>query len=50
MHQHIYFEWKPKKKMKKSKRAKTAEDFAEEQLERYIALHREHEKDLNYIG
>jgi len=26
------------------------EKFAMEQIERYIRLHKEHEKDLDYIG
>lgn len=37
------------KKIKK-KKTKHWEKFAEEQLERYIQIHKEHEKDINYIG
>jgi hypothetical protein len=37
------------KKIKK-KKMKQWEKFAEEQLERYIAIHKKHEKDLSYIG
>ncbi len=37
------------KKIKK-KKMKEWEKFAEAQLERYIQIHREHEKELNYIG
>lgn len=37
------------KKMKK-KKMKQWEKFAEQQLEKYIAIHKEHEKELNYIG
>lgn len=41
---------KMRKKPKKTRREKTVEDFMEEQLERYMQLHKEHEKDLSYIG
>jgi hypothetical protein len=37
------------KKIKK-KKMKQWEKFAEEQLEKYIEIHKKHEKDLNYIG
>ena len=43
----------PKKaivKKSKKKKMKQWEKFAEEQLERYIQIHKEHEKDINYIG
>ena len=36
--------------MRKNRRVKRIERFAEEQLERYLELHKKHEKDLNYIG
>ena len=37
-------------KKSKKKKMKQWEKFAEEQLERYIQIHKEHEKDINYIG
>jgi len=37
-------------KKAKKRRMKQWEKFAEQQLEKYIAIHKEHEKDLNYIG
>ena len=50
MHEHVHLDWKPKKKVRKSKREKNLEDFVQEQLEKYVELHKEHEKDLDYIG
>lgn len=47
-HVHDFYPWK--KKMKKSKKAKEIEKFIEEQIEEYIRIHKEHEKNLNYIG
>ena len=49
MHEHVH-EWIPRKKIKKSKRTKNLEQFVEKQLEEYIELHKEHGKDLDYIG
>lgn len=37
-------------KKTKKKKMKQWEKFAEEQLERYIEIHKRHEKELNYIG
>jgi hypothetical protein len=42
-----------KKLKKKSKKVRTEKDFdklVEEQLEHYMQLHKEHEKDITYIG
>jgi len=32
------------------RRLKRMESFVEEQMERYIKIHKKHEKELNYIG
>jgi len=37
-------------KKAKRKKMKQWEKFAEQQLEKYIAIHKEHEKDIRYIG
>lgn len=31
-------------------KAKSVERFATRQLEKYVRLHKKHEKELNYIG
>lgn len=41
---------KIKKKVKKMKRVMTVDDFIENQLSRYIKIHKRHEKEINYIG
>jgi len=41
---------KVKKKVKKVKRVMTVDDFIEDQLSRYIKIHKRHEKEINYIG
>lgn len=38
---------KPKKKNRKMSKM---EKFAKEQLEKYVEIHKENEKDLSYIG
>ncbi|HLC39316.1 MAG TPA: hypothetical protein VJJ76_00345 [archaeon] len=38
------------KAKKKSRRMSRSEKFAREQMERYIEIHKENEKDLRYIG
>ena len=48
MHKHVHFHVKTKKR--KSKKTRNLEDFVEQQLEKYVELHKEHEKELNYIG
>ncbi|MEM5801858.1 MAG: hypothetical protein QXQ18_00520 [Candidatus Aenigmatarchaeota archaeon] len=35
---------------KKNSRLKKIEKFVEKQLEKYIRIHKEHEKELKYIG
>jgi hypothetical protein len=39
-----------KKKTKKSKRIMSVDEFIENQLSRYIKIHKRHEKEINYIG
>lgn len=42
-----------KKKMKSSRKVKrvmTVDEFIENQLNRYIRIHKRHEKEINYIG
>jgi len=39
----------PKKKRRVNK-MKLIEKFATEQLQKYVKIHKEHEKDLDYIG
>jgi hypothetical protein len=39
----------PKKK-KRAKGSKSLEKFAVKQMEKYVKIHKEHEKDLDYIG
>jgi hypothetical protein len=46
---HVHF-FQPTRRTKKSKRLREIEKFVEEQLEKYIRIHKEHEKDLDYIG
>lgn len=41
---------KMKKKAKKMRRILTVDEFIEAQLSRYIKIHKEHEKEINYIG
>lgn len=36
--------------IKRIKRLKRLESFAEEQIDRYVKIHKKHEKDLRYIG
>lgn len=36
--------------IKRIKRLKRMEKFTEEQVERYIKIHKKNEKDLRYIG
>lgn len=38
------------KKIKKNKKSKKTDDLISEQLERYMQIHKEHEKELTYIG
>lgn len=38
------------KKHKKTKKIKKLEKFAVDELEKYLEIHKEHEKDLSYIG
>ncbi len=46
-HAHIHFF---SIKMRKSKKTKNIEQFIEDQMEEYIRIHKEHEKDIDYIG
>jgi len=39
-----------KKKIKKMRRVLTVDEFIEAQLSRYIKIHKEHEKEISYIG
>ncbi len=39
-----------KKKMRKSKRTSKMQKFAREEMERYVKIHKENEKELSYIG
>lgn len=39
-----------KKKVKKMRRVLTVDEFIEAQLSRYIKIHKEHEKEISYIG
>lgn len=41
---------KMKKKVKKFRRVLTVDEFIEAQLSKYIKIHKEHEKEINYIG
>ena len=38
------------KARRKSRRMNRMERFAKEQLEKYVEIHKENEKDLRYIG
>lgn len=38
------------KKRRRMSRLKRLEKFATRQIEKYIKIHKEHEKDLDYIG
>jgi hypothetical protein len=38
------------KSLRKRNPKKKIEKFAEQQLEKYIKIHKKHEKDLRYIG
>jgi len=38
------------KKKKRMSKLKRLEKFATEQIEKYVKIHKEHEKDLDYIG
>lgn len=39
-----------RKKSKRMRRLMTVDEFIEHQLSRYIKIHKEHEKEINYIG
>jgi len=39
-----------KKKMKKSKKINKLQKFAKQEMERYVKIHKENEKELSYIG
>ncbi len=44
---------RPKKlnpNIKRIRRLKKLEDFVEEQIDKYVKIHKKHEKDLRYIG
>jgi hypothetical protein len=41
---------KMKKRMKKIRRIMTVDEFIENQLSRYIKIHKQHEKEISYIG
>lgn len=41
---------KKNKQKKKSRKMSRMEKFAKEQLEKYVEIHKENEKDLSYIG
>ena len=41
---------KPNPNIKRIRRLKRMEDFAEEQVAKYIKIHKKNEKDLKYIG
>jgi hypothetical protein len=41
---------KSKKRIRKVKRVMSVDDFIENQLSRYIKIHKRHEKEINYIG
>ena len=45
-HEHVH----TFKKTKKSSKWKKIEEFVHKQMERYIKIHKEHEKELRYIG
>jgi len=39
-----------KKKTRKIRRVMSVDEFIENQLSRYIKIHKRHEKEINYIG
>jgi hypothetical protein len=39
-----------KKRMRRIKRMRTVDDFIQDQISRYIRIHKKHEKEINYIG
>jgi hypothetical protein len=39
-----------KKRVKRVRRVKTIDDFIEDQISRYVRIHKRHEKEINYIG
>lgn len=41
---------KKQKSKKRTRKMSKMEKFAKEQLERYVEIHKENEKDLSYIG
>ncbi len=41
---------KLRRRARKSRKITDIERFVRDQLKRYIEIHREHEKDLTYIG
>lgn len=41
---------KAKKKVRRVRRVMSVDDFIENQLSRYIKIHKRHEREINYIG
>lgn len=39
-----------KKKVRKIRRVKSVDEFINDQISRYIRIHKQHEKEINYIG
>ncbi len=48
MHHHDHFH--THRKIKKNNKWKKIEEFVQKQMQRYIRIHKEHEKELRYIG
>lgn len=48
-----HYKHKPKKasaNIQRIRRLKRLEEFVERQIEKYVRLHKKHEKELTYIG